>query len=69
MDDFYQAWWTVQCQNQVLWLIVPWIAKCTIKRFRGAGVVDGGVTVRDAWSGVVGVIKESQRKLLKGRGG
>ena len=33
----------------------------------GAGVVEGvGVTVKDAWSGVMGVIKESQPNFLKG---
>ena len=41
-----------------------------IKIFRGEGVVDGegegeGVAVKDAWSGVVGVIKGSFQKHLK----
>ena len=36
----------------------------------GAGVVDGeGVTLKDARSGVVGVIEDSLQKLLKIRGG
>ena len=35
---------------------------CTIKIFRGGG---GGVAVKDAWSGVVGVIKGSFQKHLK----
>ena len=41
-----------------------------IKIFRGEGVVDReGVAVKGAWSGVVGVIKESFQKHLKTEGG
>ena len=39
---------------------------CMTKIFMGGGVVDGeGVAVKDAWSGVVGVIKGSFQKHLK----
>ena len=43
-----------------------WHAECMIEIFVGKGWwIDGGVAVKDAWSGVVGVIKGSLQKHLK----
>ena len=43
---------------------------CMVKMFRGERVVDGGVAVKDAWSGVEGVgpLRDLSKNILK-RGG